>query len=56
MDQQEEVLSLSTNLMSTIVFLYASLFPSKIGANVGVDIIKNKELLGLIENPIFFRS
>jgi hypothetical protein len=53
MDRQEEVPSLSTNLMSTIVFLYASLFACKIGANVGVNIIRNKELLALIENPIF---
>jgi len=49
MDQQEEVPSLSTNL---IVFFSASLFLCKIGANVGVDIIRNKELLALVENPI----
>jgi hypothetical protein len=52
MDQQEEVPSLSTNLMNIIVFFYTSLYPCKIGANVGVDIIRNKELLALVENPI----
>jgi hypothetical protein len=52
MDRQEEVSSLSTNLMSIIGFFYAYLFPCKIGTNVGVDIIRNKELLALVENPI----
>ncbi len=48
----EEVLNLSTNLMSVVVFFYAYLFPCKIGAHVGIDIFGNKKLLALVENPI----
>ncbi len=49
---EEEVLSLSTNLMNIVVFFYTYLFPCKIGTNVGVNILGNKKLLAFIENPI----
>jgi hypothetical protein len=52
MVQHEEVLSLSTNLMSVVVFFNAYLFPCKIGAHVGIDNLGNKKLLALVENPI----
>jgi hypothetical protein len=52
MVQHEEVLSLSTNLMSVVVFINAYLFPCKIGAHVGIDNLGNKKLLALVENPI----
>jgi hypothetical protein len=45
---------LSTNLMSVVVFfLMHNLYPCKIGANVGVNILGNKKLLALVE-PNFF--
>jgi hypothetical protein len=33
--------------------LYAYLFPCKIGANVGINILGNKKLIALIGNPLF---
>jgi hypothetical protein len=51
---QEEVPSLSTNLMSNVFFFsYVYLFPCKIGANVGINILGNKKLMALIRNLIF---
>jgi hypothetical protein len=44
----------STTLMSVHVFMFAYLFPCKIGTNVCVEILGNKKLPALVECPSFY--